>query len=188
MSRVAITARGVRKLQVGPDDCVEADDLKPHQIAVACERWHMGDPLGALAATLGTNPKQLALAFLLAGLTPDRVGIGQRTGRWGRAPGDADNAPVTTGSPFWYALRPKRPMVPYVLFGEDIRPFNQDSLVTKVDDLHRAGLPLDYIRALTGADEALVRARVAALRRQGVRHTLATLAELDADPLAAVRS
>ena len=193
----APAARGVKKQTVTPEECLTADDLKTHQIATACERWHMGDPLAALAATLNTSAKQLALAFLLAGYTPDRVGIGERTGRWGRLTlqGDADPRGKQTGakaqsaelladSPFRYDLRPPRPMAPYVLFGEGIKPFTQDGLVTKVDDLHRAALPLEYIRALTGADEKLVRARATVLKRQNVRHMLLTLADLDGDPLA----
>lgn len=188
-----------------PEDCMNAGDLKKHEIATACERWHMGDPLAALAATLNTNSKQLALAFLLAGLTPDRVGIGVRTGRWGRLPmeGGADTKakPDTKGkpkaqpaaefpadSPFRYGLRPRRAMVPHVLFGEDIKLFSADSLTTKVDDLHRAALPLEYIRALTGADEKLVRTRASVLRRQNVKHMLLTLADLDCDPLGAAMS
>ncbi len=194
-----IAARGVKKQTVAPEECLTADDLKTHQIATACERWHMGDPLAALAATLNTSAKQLAFAFLLAGYTPDRVGIGERTGRWGRLSlqGDADTKGKQTGaeaqpqpaalpadSPFKYDLRPPRPMAPYVLFGEGIKPFTQDGLVTKVDDLHRAALPLEYIRALTGADEELVRTRASVLKRQNVRHMLLTLADLDSDPLA----
>jgi hypothetical protein len=195
--------RGVKKQTVTPEDCLTTDDLKTHQIATACERWHMGDPLAALAATLNTSAKQLAFAFLLAGYTPDRVGIGERTGRWGRLSlqGDADPkgkqtsakaqpqpAELSADSPFKYNLRPPRPMAPYVLFGEGIKPFTQDGLVTKVDDLHRAALPLEYIRALTGADEKLVRTRASVLKRQNVRHMLLMLADLDGDPLACIVS
>lgn len=218
MNPTPTSGRGVKKLGLAPEDCVNADELKTHQIATACERWHMGDPLAALAATLHTSAKQLAVAFLLAGFTPDRVGIGARTGKWGRLPSDGEGdtkgkarantkptgtakakptntqpanaatAKLTADSPFSYALRPVRAMVPHVLFGESIKRFSSDNLTTKVDDLHRAALPLEYIRALTGADEALVRARASVLKRQNVRHKLLTLADLDCDPLAEVTS
>lgn len=175
--------RSVKKQAVAADELVTADDLKRHDVATACERWHMGDPLSALATTLDTNAKQLALAFLLAGFTPDRVGIGQRSGRWGKTQADSQPTQLPDDSPFRYDARPNRAMTPHTLFGEAITPFNKDSLATKVDDLHRCALPLEYIRALTGASEAMVRSRAATLKRQGVRHALRTLGELDHDPL-----
>lgn len=177
-----INTRALKRQPVAPEEIVMADDLKPQEVAVACERWHNGDPLAALAAAVGTSAKQLAIAFLLAGFTPDRVGVGKRTGRWGRIPPELAPAFVEKGK-FDYSARPLRPMTTYQLYGEDAEPFTEDDIVTKVDDLHRCSMPLEYILALTGANEVLVRERVAVLKRQNVRHALMSVAEFATDPL-----